>query len=108
MSIDDLAPTMDYFKNGCGLSAWLGLVLSPDGKECQGRVFKARETDIRRLIIIGARSCLNWFGRKSIPERFWLARMMTRKPKMLVVIALTNKMARMIWAMLTKEQIIEI
>ena len=32
----------------------------------------------------------------------WLARMMARKPKMLVAIALANKMARAIWAMLTK------
>jgi transposase len=43
-------------------------------------------------------------GRKSIPEGSWLAQMMARKPRMLVAIALANKMARTIWAMLTKQQ----
>ena len=106
MAIDAFAPPMDLFKNGRALSAWLGLVprqYSSGGKERLGRVSKAGQADIRRLLIIGAMSRLNWLGRKSIPEGSWLARMMARKPKMLVAIALANKMARMIWAMLTKE-----
>ena len=49
-------------------------------------------------------SRLNWLGRKSIPENSWLARMTARKPRMLVAIALANKMARTIWAMLTKNE----
>ena len=49
-------------------------------------------------------SRLNWLGRKSIPEGSWLARMLATKPKMLVAIALANKMARAIWAMLTKKE----
>jgi hypothetical protein len=49
-------------------------------------------------------SRLNWLGRKSIPEGSWLARMLARKPKMLVAIALANKMARTIWAMMTKKE----
>jgi len=47
---------------------------------------------------------LNWLGRKSIPEGSWLARMLARKPRMLVAIALANKMARTIWALLTKHE----
>jgi len=105
MAIDAFAPPMDLFKNGRGLSAWLGLVprqYSSGGKERLGRVSKAGQADIRRLLIIGAMSRLNWLGRKSIPKGSWLDRMMARKPKMLVAIALANKMARTIWAMLTK------
>ena len=105
MAIDAFAPSMEHFKNGRALSAWLGLVprqYSSGGKERLGRVSKAGQTDIRRLLIIGAMSRLNWLGRKSIPKGSWLDRMMARKPKMLVAIALANKMARMIWAMLTK------
>ncbi len=49
-------------------------------------------------------SRLNWLGRKSILEGSWLARMLAKKPRMLVAIALANKMARAIWAMLTKEE----
>ncbi|MBL0767188.1 transposase, partial [Sphingopyxis sp. DHUNG17] len=57
-----------------------------------------------QMLIIGAMSRLNWMGRKAIPESSWLARMMARKPRMLVAIALANKMARQIWAMLTKNE----
>jgi transposase len=105
MAIDTFAPPMDVFKNGRALSAWLGLVMrqySSSGKERLGRVSKAGQADIRRLLIIGAMSRLTWLARKSIHERSWLAQMMARKPKMLVAIALANKMARIIWAMLTK------
>tara|TARA_R110000787_G_scaffold286397_1_gene404634 strand:- start:22943 stop:23188 length:246 start_codon:yes stop_codon:yes gene_type:complete len=69
-----------------------------------GRISRAGQADIRRLLIIGAMSRLNWLGRKSIPEGSWLARLLERKPKMLVAIALANKMARMIWALLTKDE----
>jgi len=47
-------------------------------------------------------SRLNWLGRRTIPETSWLSRMLARrKPRMLVAIALANRMARQIWAMLT-------
>ncbi len=65
---------------------------------------KAGQADIRRLLIIGAMSRLNWLGRRSIPEGSWLARMLARKPRMLVAIALANRMARAIWAMSTKKE----
>lgn len=105
MAIEAFAPPMDVFKNGRAFAAWLGLVprqFSSGGKERLGRVSKAGQADIRRLLIIGAMSRLNWMGRKSIPDGSWLSRMLARKPRMLVAIALANKMARMIWAMLTK------
>ena len=108
MAIDAFAPPMDLFKNGRGLSAWLGLVprqYSSGGKERLGRVSKAGQADIRRLLIIGAISRLTWLGRKSIPQGSWLARMLARKPRMVVAIALANKMARTIWAMLTRETV---
>ena len=65
---------------------------------------KAGQSDIRRLLIIGAMSRLNWMGARSIREGSWLDRLRVRKPKILVAIALANKMARMVWAMLTKQQ----
>ena len=43
-------------------------------------------------------------ARRSIPEGLWLAKMLGKKPRMLVAIALANKMARTIWAMLTKQE----
>ena len=65
---------------------------------------KAGQADIRRLLIIGAMSRLNWLGQRTIVEGNWLSRLLARKPKMLVAIALANKMARQIWAMLTKSE----
>jgi transposase len=107
LAVEAFAPPMESFGCGRDFGAWLGLVprqFSSGGKERLGRVSKAGQSDIRRLLIIGAMSRLNWMGRKSIPDGSWLARMMARKPRMLVAIALANKMARTIWALLTKNE----
>ena len=107
LAVEAFAPEMESFKRGRDFAAWLGLVPrqnSSGGKERLGRISKAGQSDIRRLLIIGAMSCLSWLRRKSIPEGSWLSRMAARKPKMLVAIALANKMARGIWAMLTKNE----
>ena len=107
LAIAAFAPVMETFKCGRDFAAWLGLVpkqFSSGGKERLGRVSKAGQSDIRRLLIIGAMSRLNWMGAKGIREGSWLDRLRARKPKMLVAIALANKMARMIWAMLTKQE----
>ena len=60
--------------------------------------------DIRRLLIIGAMAVIRWVSRKGAPEGSWLQRMMARKPRMLVAVALANKMARTAWAMLMKNE----
>jgi transposase len=107
LAVEAFAPDMAQFKSGRDFAAWLGLVPrqhSSGGKERLGRMTKAGQTDIRRLLIIGAMSRMNWLGQRSIAEGSWLSRMLTRKPKMLVAIALANKMARQIWAMLTKNE----
>ena len=107
LAVEAFAPPMESFKCGRDFAAWLGLVPkqhSSGGKTRHGRVSKAGQSDIRQLLIMGAMSRLNWIGRKSIPETSWLASMLARKPRMLVAIALANKMARMIWAMLTKKE----
>jgi transposase len=62
------------------------------------------QRDIRRLLIIGAMAVVRWASRKGAPDGTWLQRMLARKPRMLVAIALANKMARSIWAMLTKDE----
>lgn len=107
LAVEAFAPPMESFRSGRDFAAWLGLVprqFSSGGKERLGRVSKAGQSDIRRLLIIGAMSRLNWLGRKTIPEGSWLARIAARKPRMLVAIALANKMARTIWALLTKNE----
>lgn len=105
LAIETFAPAMDSFRNGRGFAAWLGLVPlqhSTGGRQVLGRTSKMGQSDIRRLLIIGAMAVVSWASRKGAPEGSWLARMLARKPRMLVAIALANKMARGIWAMLTK------
>jgi transposase len=107
LAIEAFAPDMAQFKCGRDFAAWLGLVprqYSSGGKERLGSVSKAGQSDIRRLLIIGAMSRLSWFGRRTVSEDSWLAKMLARKPKMLVAVALANKMARQLWAMMTKNE----
>jgi transposase len=105
LAVEAFAPPMENFRSGRNFAAWLGLVpqqFSSGGKERLGRISKAGQADIRRLLIIGAMTRVNWASRKPPVPGSWLARMLARKPRMLVAIALANKMARTIWAMLTK------
>jgi transposase len=105
LAVEAFAPDMAGFRRGRDFAAWLGLVPrqhSSGGRERLGRVSKAGQADIRQLLIIGAMARLTVRGRKSVREGSWLARMLAKKPKMLVAIALANRMARQLWAMLTK------
>ncbi|KKI20383.1 transposase [Sphingomonas sp. Ag1] len=70
------------------------------GKERLGRTSKMGKRTLRRLLIIGARAVAGWASRKGAKPRSWLASMMARKPPMLVRVALANKMARTVWALL--------
>ena len=104
-AIEAFAPPMATFKRGRDFAAWLGLVPrqhSTGGKPRLGRMSKMGQRDIRRLLIIGAMSVVRWAIRKGAAEGSWLAQMLAKKPRLVVAIALANKMARSVWAMLTK------
>lgn len=72
----------------------IGLVprqYSSGGKERFGRVSKAGQTDIRRLLIIGAKARVIGRGVRNVAHDNWLGRTMHRKPKMLAAIALAKQ-----------------
>ncbi len=101
------APDLDTFDTGRNFAAWLGLVprqKSTGGKSKLGSVSKMGQTDIRRLLIVGAMSVIRWVVRKGGSPNRWLAALVARKPKMVAAVALANKMARMIWAVTTKRE----
>ncbi|WP_423208358.1 IS110 family transposase [Paracoccus yeei] len=101
------APDLDTFDSGRNFAAWLGLVprqRSTGGKTRLGSVSKMGQTDIRRLLIVGAMSVIRWVIRKGGSTNRWLAALVARKPKMVAAVALANKMARMIWAMSTRQE----
>jgi transposase len=60
--------------------------------------------DSRRLLIVGAMAVVHWAGRKGAPRNAWLARMLAGQPRLLVATALANKMARTIWALMTRKE----
>ncbi|WP_024280268.1 hypothetical protein [Xanthobacter sp. 126] len=69
-----------------------------------GGVSKMGRTDIRKLLIVGAMSRIRWIIRKGILPDSWLGRLVGRKPRMVAAVALANKMARIVWAIMTREQ----
>jgi transposase len=100
-----LAPPAETFKRGRDFAAWVGLTPlqhSTGGKHKIGATSKMGERTLRRLLIIGASGVLRWAARNGAPAGSWIARMLARKPPMLVRVALANKMARIVWALMAK------
>ena len=100
-----LSPAPASFKRGRDFAAWLGLTplqRSTGGKQKLGAISKMGERTLRRLLIIGASAVTRQARRRGAPQGSWLARMFARKPPMLVIVALANKMARIVWALLAK------
>jgi len=98
-----LAPAACTFRRGRDFAAWVGLTPrqhSSGGKERLGRTSKMGERSLRRLLILGASSAARVSGRARAPGNPWLERMLARKPRMLVTVALANKMARIVWALM--------
>ena len=92
------------FKNGRQLAAWLGLVPkqhSSGGKQNLLGISKRGDTYLRTLLIHGARAVIRYAEHKAEPES-WLRKLMARRNKNVAAVALANKNARIIWALLSK------
>lgn len=101
-----LAPPPETFRRGRDFAAWLGLVPrqhSTGGKQRLGATTKMGERSLRRLLIIGANSVVikRHVHREAQPGT-WLGGLLSRKPPMLVRVALANKMARIVWALMAR------
>ena len=101
-----LAPPAETFRKARDFAAWLGLVPrqhSTGGKQRLGATTKMGERSLRRLLIIGANSViLKRHVHAAARSGTWLGGMLTRKPPMLVRVALANKMARIVWALMAR------
>jgi transposase len=107
-AIAALAPPVETFKRGRDFAAWVGLTplqRSTGGKQKLGATSKMGERTIRRLLILGASAVVRQVVRRGAPQGSWLARMLARKPRMPVIVALANKMARIAWALLAKGEV---
>jgi len=100
-----LAPAPEAFRRGRDFSAWLGLTplqKSTGGKQKLGQITKMGERTLRRLLVIGASAVIKQTMLKGAPPGSWLAQIIARKPRMLAAVALANKTARIVWALLAK------
>ena len=101
-----LAPPPGTFRKARDFAAWLGLTPrqhSTGGKQRLGATTKMGERSLRRLLILGANSVIiKRHVHATARPGTWLAGMLMRKPPLLVRVALANKMARIVWALMAR------
>jgi transposase len=93
------------FKKGRGFAAWLGVVpgeQSTGGKQKLTGTGKRGNKYLRKLFVQGAHTVLLQKNKQSAGLSKWLADLTARKRKQVATVAMANKMARMVWAVLTK------
>ena len=95
------------FKNGRQFAAWLGLVPrqhSTGGKERVLGMSKRGDSYLRKLLVHGARTTIRWVGRKTDRRSQWMRQLVERRGKNRTAVAVANKNARIVWALLTSHQ----
>ncbi len=103
------------FSNGRQFAAWLGLVPrqhSSGGKPTLLGISKRGDRYLRTLLIHGARSVIEAAERRTKPvvleastqQRSWLQALVLRRNKNVAAVALANKNARVIWALLAQDR----
>ena len=93
------------FRSGRQFAAWLGLTPlqhSSGGKERLGRISKMGDKYLRRLLVVGMTSLVRRAKYKPDAVDRWLSDLLSRKPARVVTVALANKAARVIWAIMAR------
>jgi transposase len=96
------------FKSARHFAAWLGLVPrqhSTGGRTRLGRITKAGNREIRRLLVLGATSMVRRAGQWNSAAGAWVRGLLERRPVRLATVALANKMARIAWAPMTRNEV---
>jgi transposase len=95
------------FKNGAQFGAWLGIVPSQHssgGKTSLGRITKRGDDYLRTLLIQGAKSAVMSAHKRNDPISKWLVQLKERVGWQKACVAMANKNARILWAVMTREQ----
>jgi transposase len=95
------------FKNGRHLAAWLGLVPREHSTGGQPRLLgisKRGDRYLRKLLVHGARATLRWVDTRADDRSQWLRALIARRGKNRAAVALANKNARIVWALLAHNQ----
>ena len=93
------------FRSGRDFSAWIGLVPkqnSSGGREKLGSISKQGDRYLRSLFTAGALAAIRYAKIHGTKHRPWLTALLARRPTKVAAIALANKIARMVWAMMTR------
>jgi transposase len=93
------------FRSGRNFSAWIGLVPkqhSSGGKDRLGSISKQGDRYLRGLFVVGALAVIRYAKIHGTRHRPWLTALLARRPTKVAAIALANKIARMVWAMMAK------
>jgi len=93
------------FRSGRNFSAWIGLVPkqhSSGGKERLGSISKQGDRYLRGLFVAGALAVIRYAKIHGTKQRPWLTALLARRPTKVAAIALANKIARMVWAMMAR------
>jgi transposase len=91
------------FKSGRNLAAWIGLVPrqnSSGGKERLGGITKRGDRYLRQLLVVGAFAVIRYAQRHG-SKRPWIVQLLSRRATRIAAVALANKIARIVWAMMT-------
>lgn len=106
------AGNVSVFKNGREFAAWLGLVPkqnSSGGKSKLGAITKRGDRYLRTLLVQGARVVMiaaqkAKLTQKDNPMFDWIYKLLERRPSNVVAVAIAAKQARMLWAIMKKQQ----
>jgi transposase len=93
------------FASGRHFAAWLGLTPkehSTGGKQRLGRISKAGNERLRSLLVVGAMAVIRHAKPGKPSTSAWLLALLARKPRKLAAVALANKTARIVWAMMAR------
>ena len=93
------------FKSGREFAAWLGMTPrqnSSGGKERLGRTSKRGDKYIRSLLIAGAVAVLRHARNRPTRDGEWVRGLLARKPTKVAAVALANKTARIVWAVMVR------
>jgi transposase len=91
------------FRTGRDLAAWIGLVPkqnSSGGKERLGGISRAGNRYLRQMLVVGAMAVIRHAQRHGT-KRAWLLQLLARRATKVAAVALANKTARMVWALMT-------
>jgi transposase len=93
-ALQALAPPAETFRSGRDFAAWAGLTpiqKTTGSKPRMGRTSRMGERTLRRLLIMACSGMVRWAKRKGAPAGSWLARLLVRKPPMLVTVGISEQ-----------------